>query len=75
MAVYAIKVEQVLADTYLVKADSLEEAIDKVSTYANEKGFDLEYVDEVNYKPSPCAKANGVATKEQLEDLEWLEEV
>ena len=75
MAVYAIKVEQVLADTYLVKADSLEEAIDKVSTYANEKGLDIEYVDEVNYKPSPYAKANGVATKEQLEDLEWLEEV
>lgn len=71
---YCIRVEQILADDFLVEADSLEEAIEKVRKYDEEVGISPDEIVEVNIKPCPYAKANGEATIDQIRTGYWLEE-
>ena len=72
--VYAIRVEQVLADDFLVKANSLEEAIEKLRKYDEEVGIYPDEIVAVNIIPVPGSKENGEATEEQIINGYWLEE-
>ena len=64
---YAIRVEETKGKTFIVEADNLEEAIDKVECGV----FDLENEpSEQKVFASPFALENGIATPEQLEDCE-----
>ena len=64
---YAIRVEETKGKTFIVDADSLDEAIDKVECGV----FDLdEEPSEQEVFASPFAMENGIATPEQIEDCE-----
>ena len=68
---YAIRVEETKGKTYIVEADNLDDAINKIGSSV----IDLE--DEISYQEifvSPFANKDGTATKEQLEDCEIFEE-
>lgn len=74
METYAVRVTEKHAATYLIKANSLDDAIAKAEEFNNKVGFDLEEISEMTFEESPCSNADGTATKEQLEYCEWLEE-
>lgn len=71
--IYAIRVEQVLADDFLVEANSLEEAIEKVRKYDEEEGISPDEIVAINVIPTPGTKENGEATEEQIKTGYWLE--
>ena len=71
--IYAIRVEQVLADDFLVEANSLDEAIKKVQDFDAEVGISPDEIVEVNTIPAPNSKENGEATEEQIKYGCWLE--
>lgn len=67
---YAIRVEETKGKTFIVEADDLDEAIDKVSCGI----FDLDdEPSEQEIFASPFAMANGIATPEQIEYCEVFE--
>ena len=67
---YAIRVEETKGKTFIVEADSLDEAIDKVDS---DDFIDL-YDEEVerNTFPSPYAMPGGIATEEQLANCTYF---
>lgn len=67
---YAIRVEETKGKTFIVEADNLDEAIDKVSC----RVIDLDdEMSEQEIFASPFAQIDGIATDEQIEDCEVLE--
>ncbi len=67
---YAIRVEETKGKTFIVEADSLDEAIDKVSCSV----IDLDNEEsEQEIFASPFAKVGGIATSDQLEDCEYFD--
>lgn len=67
---YAIRVEETRGKTYIVEAESLDEAIDKMECGV----FDLDNeLSEQEIFPSPFAMSGGIATEQQLEDCEYFE--
>ena len=71
--VYAIRVQEIHAKTFLVEADDVDEAIAQAEEFNNEVGFELDDITEINIDPSPYAKVNGEATEEQKRYCEWLD--
>ena len=69
MRKFAIRVEETRGKTFIVKADNLDEAIDKVK-HSNIVLDDVS--GEQDVFASPFAKVTGEATGEQLEDCEYL---
>lgn len=69
---YAIRVEETKGKTFIVEADSLDEAIDKLECAEDIDLYDEDCEREVF--PSPYAMEDGIATEEQLEDCEYYEE-
>ena len=68
---YAIRVEETRGKTFIVEADSLENAIDKVDS-AICIDLDNEDTDREVYA-SPYATDGGIATEYQLENCEFFE--
>ena len=68
--IFAIRVEDTKGKTFLVEADDLDTAIDKVVCNHN---IDLENEEsEREIFSSPYASEGGIATNEELEDCEVL---
>ena len=68
--IFAIRVEETKGKTFLVEADNLDAAIDKVECNHN---INLENEEsEKEVFASPYASAGGIATNEELEDCEVL---
>lgn len=67
---FAVRVEETKGKTFIVEANDLDEAIDKVSCSV----IDLdEENSEQEIFASPFAKVGGIATEEQIEDCEELD--
>lgn len=73
MAKFAIEIKEVHAETVIVEAKSVYEAINKVEMYNQTKGFDLDEITDFEILPSPYADVNGKATKSQLKDCVLLD--
>lgn len=73
MKTYAIRVDWIMGETFLIDATSLEEAIEKVEKYDNEVGIDLTQITEVTIDKSFDAEPNGEATEMQMKYCQRLE--
>ncbi len=72
MKIFAIDVTQILSDTILVSAETLDEAIKIVKTFDQEEGIMPDYIREVKYEKSAYAEDTGEATPLQRQNSSLL---
>lgn len=70
--VFAIRVKETFAKTFLVEAESLEKAKELTQKSYDEERITIDDFDEYVIEKSPYATPEGFATSQQLENCETL---